>query len=238
MPPFWLHALATGYLAFGAVCAVVIAIDEVREPQRTWIMNLVWPVTALFGAGWIAWQYFRYGKPATARKPGSEPRRGGAIPSWIEVANGTLHCGAGCTIGDICAETLLIAFPAVAVAFGRHAWFTDRIFAAWILDYLFAYAFGIFFQYFTIAPMRGLKFPAGIAAAIKADTLSLTAWQMGMYGFVAVAHFFIFPSMLGVKLQAGSVEFWFVMQIAMTLGFLTSFPVNWWLIRRGIKESM
>jgi len=29
-----------------------------------------------------------------------------------------------------------------------------------------------------------------------------------------------------------------VMQIAMLAGFLTSYPVNWWLIRRGIKEAM
>ena len=33
-------------------------------------------------------------------------------------------------------------------------------------------------------------------------------------------------------------EFWFVMQIAMLAGFATSYPVNWWLIRAGIKEKM
>jgi hypothetical protein len=29
-----------------------------------------------------------------------------------------------------------------------------------------------------------------------------------------------------------------MMQIAMTFGFVTSYPVNWWLISRGIKERM
>ncbi|MGH7951816.1 MAG: DUF4396 domain-containing protein [Limisphaerales bacterium] len=29
-----------------------------------------------------------------------------------------------------------------------------------------------------------------------------------------------------------------MMQIAMVAGFLTSFPVNWLLVRRGIKEKM
>jgi len=28
------------------------------------------------------------------------------------------------------------------------------------------------------------------------------------------------------------------MQWAMIGGFITSYPVNWWLIRAGIKESM
>jgi Domain of unknown function (DUF4396) len=29
-----------------------------------------------------------------------------------------------------------------------------------------------------------------------------------------------------------------MMQIAMTCGFATAYPVNWGLIRRGIKEKM
>ena len=86
--------------------------------------------------------------------------------------------------------------------------------------------------------MRGLSFRDGIIAALKADTLSLTAWQIGMYGFMAVAYFGLFQHSLGVKLQTNSFEFWFMMQIAMVFGFLTSYPVNWWLIKRGIKEKM
>ncbi|MGE4197329.1 MAG: DUF4396 domain-containing protein, partial [Phycisphaerales bacterium] len=30
----------------------------------------------------------------------------------------------------------------------------------------------------------------------------------------------------------------FTMQIAMLAWFATSYPVNWWLIRSGIKERM
>jgi hypothetical protein len=29
-----------------------------------------------------------------------------------------------------------------------------------------------------------------------------------------------------------------MMQIAMLCGFLTSYPVNWWPLRSGIKEMM
>jgi hypothetical protein len=86
--------------------------------------------------------------------------------------------------------------------------------------------------------MRGLSFGAGIVAAIKADTLSLTAWQIGMYGFMAFAYFYIFRIAIGAELRTDTVEFWFMMQIAMIFGFLTAYPVNWWLIRIGIKEKM
>jgi Domain of unknown function (DUF4396) len=43
---------------------------------------------------------------------------------------------------------------------------------------------------------------------------------------------------LGTKLEPTVVEFWFTMQIAMICGFLTSYPFNWRLLRRGLKEKM
>jgi hypothetical protein len=244
MIPAWLHNLSVAYLLLGAVCAAVIMFDEIRHPQHMWIMNVVWPVTALFGTVWIPWQYFAYGRLSTHEKARAAMARREELPSRmlvpfpILVANATLHCGSGCTLGDICAEWLIFAVPAIAVVFGWHSIFDEQLFAVWIVDYLFAYALGIVFQYFTIAPMRGLSFGEGIIAAIKADTLSLTAWQIGMYGFMAFAHFYVFGQLIGTDLQVSSAEFWFMMQIAMLCGFLTSYPVNWWLIRSGIKEKM
>jgi hypothetical protein len=245
MIPGWLHALSLGYLVLGGVCALLIAADVIRYPQKMGIMNAVWPVTALFGTGWILWQYFRYGRAGSGRAAGrsqthsrsqsqSQPQPQQSIPFPIAVSNGTLHCGSGCTLGDLCAEWLVFTVPGIAVVFGWHSLFGEKMFAVWILDYLFAYAFGIVFQYFSIAPMRGLSVGQGLVAAIKADTLSLTAWQVGMYGFMAFAN----GPLLGQKLRTDSVEFWFMMQIGMLCGFVTSYPVNWWLIRSGIKEKM
>jgi hypothetical protein len=102
------------------------------------------------------------------------------------------------------------------------------------VDYGFAYAFGIAFQYYTIKPMRNLSVGQGLWAAVKADTLSLTSWQVGMYGWMAIATFAIF----GHELEKTSPVFWFMMQIAMLAGFFTAYPTNWWLLRRGIKERM
>ena len=48
----------------------------------------------------------------------------------------------------------------------------------------------------------------------------------------------IFAIGFGTKLEINSFEFWFVMQIAMMAGFLTSYPANWGLITRGLKERM
>jgi hypothetical protein len=241
MIPIWLHNLSIGFLALGIGCAAIIAIDEWFHPQRMWIMNLVWPLTALFGTVLWLWGYFRFGRlsarndiaAGTKGAPGDRSK-----PFAIMVAEASSHCGSGCTLGDICAEWLAFALPATAVWLGWHTLFSERIFAIWVLDYCFAYVIGIVFQFYTIAPMRNLDWAAGLWAAVKADTLSLTAWQVGMYGFMAVAIFGIFRHLLGLDLKVNSPEFWFMMQIAMIVGFMTSYPVNWWLLKSGLKERM
>ena len=82
--------------------------------------------------------------------------------------------------------------------------------------------------------MRNLPARGSPQAAVKADTLSLSAWQIGMYGWMAIVTFVIF----GRELPKTAPVFWFMMQIAMLVGFLTSWPVNAWLVKRGIKEAM
>ena len=244
MIPVWLHVLSIAALATGIVCALIVMIDVTRHPQHMWIMSAVWPLVALFAGPLALWGYFAYGRLDTrdmmmpAMEKGQKPPSKMLTPFPVIVGKGTAHCGAGCTLGDIIAEWLCFAVPAIAVAFGFRSIFSEKMYAVWIVDYLFAFSFGIVFQYFTIAPMRGLGLRDGIVAALKADTLSLTAWQVGMYGFMALADFYFFRRLIGAKLEADSVEFWFMMQIAMLCGFATSYPVNWWLIEAGLKEKM
>ncbi|HEV2364373.1 MAG TPA: DUF4396 domain-containing protein [Caulobacteraceae bacterium] len=100
-----------------------------------------------------------------------------------------------------------------------------------MIDYIVAFALGVAFQYFTIQPMRRLSIAAGVAAALRADAASITAWQVGMYGFMAIAQFPWFHRLYGALAAADAPEIWFAMQLAMLCGFATSFPVN--LAARG-----
>lgn len=244
MFPPWLHNLSWAALSVGGLCALITAIDVVRHPQHMQIMNVVWPITALFGGPFTLWMYFRYGRLATYAKANAAKWRHEAPPRTTEtpypiiVAKGTNHCGAGCTIGDIVAEWLAFLVPTVAVWLGWGSIFSDKMFAVWVLDFIFAFLLGIVFQYFAIAPMRQLSLWQGIVAALKADTLSLAAWQIGMYGLMAFVQLYLLGHLFGHRAAVNSPEFWFVMQIAMLAGFATSYPVNWWLISSGIKEKM
>ncbi len=108
------------------------------------------------------------------------------------------------------------------------------IWPALIADFALAYLLGIVFQYFAIVPMRGLGFKAGVVAAVKADTLSIAAYEIGMFAWMALVYFVLFHP----HLTPDQPAYWFMMQIAMIVGFATSYPMNRWLIKRDLKEAM
>ena len=97
MIPTWLHILSIVSLAIGVTGAVVIALDEAKYPQHMWIMNVVWPMTALFASVLGLLGYMAVGRNKTPGGAGGEPSFA------VAVGTGTTHCGAGCTLGDIVA---------------------------------------------------------------------------------------------------------------------------------------
>jgi hypothetical protein len=219
MPPTWLVVVAWCALAIAFASAIIITFDifvrRNRQPMR--VMEAVWPITALYLGPLALWVYWRYARPTS--------RRG--HPQWVTTAIGVSHCGAGCTLGDIIAEFVIFALALQLLG--------SMLLAEYVGDYIAALALGILFQYWALAPMRGLNFRDGVRAAAKADVLSLTAFEVGLFGWMAIMVFVLFPS---APLHPTSPVYWFLMQIGMILGFATSWPANVWLIRRGIKESM
>lgn len=153
-------------------------------------------------------------------------------PTREQVAVSVFHCGAGCTIGDILGEAGLFVIGGSVATFVAGAEFDTKL----VADFFLAYVLGIFFQYFTIVPMRGLSPGKGILAAMRADTISIGAFEIGMFGWMALTRFVLFPE--PNRIYPNAAVFWFMMQIAMIVGWTTSYPANVWLIRRGWKEKM
>jgi hypothetical protein len=226
--PTWLTILAWIALITGGLCAVGILVDIylAGNRQKMPIMEAVWPVNALYLGPLTVWLYVRYGRRMSTRVQ-AEQSDPPDKPRWATTTIGVLHCGAGCTLGDIIAETGIFLL-AITIA-GQAIW------AEFIGDYVLALALGIVFQFFAIAPMRGLSVGKGLVEAAKADFLSLTAFEVGLFGWMALMAFVFFP---GPHLHPDTAAYWFLMQVGMALGFLTAYPINAWLIRRGIKEAM
>jgi hypothetical protein len=60
-----LAALAWISLIAAFACALMITVDEIRHPQKMWVMNLVWPITALYFSIFVVWAYYRLGRKAS-----------------------------------------------------------------------------------------------------------------------------------------------------------------------------
>ncbi|WP_425264254.1 DUF4396 domain-containing protein [Streptomyces bungoensis] len=95
------------------------------------------------------------------------------LPGWVTSAKTISHCGAGCVLGDIAGEWLVRA-SGLTIA-GK------PLYADFLLDFAFAWLLGIGFQYFTIVPMRDVGPAQGLFAAVKADTFSIPAFQVGLF---------------------------------------------------------
>ncbi|MGH3152785.1 MAG: DUF4396 domain-containing protein [Streptosporangiaceae bacterium] len=219
MAPTWLTVVAWTYLALCFCCAAVIAFDIFvagrRQPMR--VMNAVFPVTALYFGPLALAFYWRWGRPPVQGRPW-----------WAMMATEVSHCGAGCVLGDVISE---FAIFWLALTIAGATWGAE-----YVGDYVLALAFGIVFQYFAIAPMRGLGLIDGLNAATKADFISLTFFEVGLFGWMAIFMFVLFPA--SHQLMPSSAAYWLLMQVGMVIGSATSWPANVWLVRRGIKIPM
>lgn len=120
MTPEWLEPLATAFLALAFLSATVMVVILIVRPQKMWIMDVVWPVTALYWGPVGLWRLWDMGAPPASRAKHTEQQRrkqrqkddaaragrkqeekGPMKPFWQQVAVAVSHCGAGCTLGDM-----------------------------------------------------------------------------------------------------------------------------------------
>jgi cation transport ATPase len=267
-------------IALGALSFIIIYVDiQMGRYQGMTIMNIAWPVTALFMWPLVLFMYFKYGRA----KPGGEVmdhshhqhheaaakhehheekpehahcahhagheektthdhshhehhhdhdhshHHGEAekkTPAFVNMYISSTHCASGCSIADIIGEaSIFILGLTIAGSF---------IWTGFIVDYILALIIGLAFQYYSIKPMQPDTARGTLLwQAFKADILSLTSFQIGMYAWLFISVYLIF----GQAINAGDPIFWFMMQIAMMLGMFTTMPVNKWLIKVGIKHA-
>ncbi len=216
----------------GILSAFIISFDIKKNPQSMKIMNTVWVLTALWGSVLALIAYYWFGREARMKMDMKGMDMKGMDMNkhkkWQSVALSTLHCGAGCTLADIIGALFISILPITIFGY--------VIFGSWAVSYILALIIGIYFQYLAIKEMQPqMNSKDAIKKAAKADFLSLTSWQIGMYGWSAIIGFAILN---GNFYSPFSWSFWFSMQIAMLFGFITAYPMNILLIKWGLKKGM
>ena len=140
---------------------------------------------------------------------------------WRQVLGSTMHCVAGDGVGILAGAVIgaIIHLPRLA-DIG--------------LEYLLGFGFGwTIFQALFMRNMMGGSYKRALGSTFIAELLSMNWLMAGMVPVMTLA----------MKAIPGghdprTADFWFSMSMALLVGFITAYPINWWLVSNHLKHGM
>jgi len=140
---------------------------------------------------------------------------------WRQVLGSTMHCVAGDGVGILAGAIIASSFHLSKV--------TDIT-----LEYLLGFGFGwTIFQALFMRAEAGGSYARSLSSTFLPELLSMNYLMAGMV-----------PTMILVKNYVPASDdplgpaFWFVMSMALLVGFVTAYPMNWWLVSNHMKHGM
>lgn len=206
----------------------------------------LWLITAVLSAGYVAWDQFTGNPEPAVMKWGfvlvtlymgpiglllyvmsdKEPQPGTheefIAPLWKQGVGSTVHCVAGDATGIILAAvvTALVGLP---------------MWADLIVEYIAGFLFGLLiFQALFIRRMMGGTYAENVRRSFLPELISMNCMMAGMAPVMAFL-------MMGRDMRAmwpGEPLFWMVMSLGVIVGFAIAYPVNVWMVSRGIKHGL
>ena len=140
---------------------------------------------------------------------------------WRQVLGSTMHCVAGDGIGII-----------VGAAIGGVL--TLSFWPDFLLEYALGFGFGwAFFQAFAMRDVAGGSYLKSLKMTFLPELLSMNLLMTGM----------VITSQFAMRSVRGSddptrPQFWFIMSMALIVGFVCAYPINWWLVANHMKHGM
>ena len=210
------------------------------------IFVLAWLIVAVASAAYVAWDQFHGNPEPAVMKWGfvlmtlymgpiglllyvmadKEPTPGSheefIRPLWKQGVGSTVHCVAGDATGIILA--------AVAVALiGLPMW------ADLIVEYVAGFLFGLLiFQALFMRKTMGGGYSENVRRSFLPELISMNCMMAAMAPVMAFL-------MMGRDMRAmwpGEPLFWMVMSLGVIAGFAIAYPVNVWMVARGMKHGL
>jgi Domain of unknown function (DUF4396) len=140
---------------------------------------------------------------------------------WRQVLGSTMHCVAGDGIG-------IIVGAAIGAGLALSFW------PDFLLEYTLGFGFGwAFFQAFAMRDMAGGSYLASLRATFLPELLSMNLLMTGM---LLTSQFARRNADRGN--DPAHPQFWFIMSMALIVGFVCAYPMNWWLVANHMKHGM
>lgn len=214
------------WYGIGLLGALWVLQDEYRlntqvQPALKW----AWPIIVLFFSAIGIALYLWTCRPAgIGDKHGDEKQK--AHHAYVEstfrkVTGAVIHCVGGDGLGIM---TAMIIARIAGFSFWQEYWF----------EYIAGFAFGwLIFQYKAMRKMAG---SAGRALWMggRAEFFSMITVMAGM----GIIMGYVTPLVAGEQPAPTTFAFWGFGALGLMLGFIATYPMNYWLIKIGWKHGM
>jgi len=153
-------------------------------------------------------------------QPGTHERFTAAL--WKQGVGSTIHCVAGDATGIILAAaiTATLGLPMRVDL---------------LVEYAAGFAFGLFiFQSLFMKEMMGGSYLENVRKTFLPEFISMNAMMAGMAPVMSFL-------MMGRDMRAmvpSELLFWGVMSLGVIAGFMVAYPVNVWMVTRGLKHGL
>lgn len=210
-----LNGIMLLWFVLTAMAVAFVAIDIKSTPESLvlkWGFVLITAYTGPIGA-------FLY--VLGCREPLPELHEQYIAVRWRQVLGSTMHCvagdGVGILAGAVIAAYLTLSRPADIA-----------------LEYALGFGFGwSIFQALFMRDMAGGSYTRSLASTFMPEFLSMNFLMAGMMPIATLGRIAV-----GEDFEPLRPAFWFVMSMALLFGFIVAYPINWWLVAKGLKHGM
>ena len=216
--PFpWNDLVLLAWFSLTAVSVACVALDAYRSNPELTVMKWGWVLVTLYtGPVGLTLYVLSCKEPF----PGTHERF--IQPLWKQGLGSVIHCAAGDATGIIVAATVtgLLGLPmAVDLA----------------VEYVAGFGFGLFiFQALFMKDMMGGSYRAALRRSLVPEWLSMNFMMAGMFPTMVIL-------MMGRDMRAmepTQLAFWGAMSAAVIVGLAVAYPVNVWMVEKGLKHGM
>ena len=203
------------WFLLAAAPLLFVAIDILTTPESPvmkWGFVLLTAYTGVIGA-------FLYVLGCREPLPGTHEQYTAA--QWRQTLGSTMHCVAGDGVGILAGAVLSSVLGISGMA-------------EMILEYILGFAFGwTIFQALFMRDMAGGTYLGALKSTFMSELLSMNLLMAGMM-----------PTMMILRMYVPAADnpltpnFWFVMSMALLVGFIIAYPMNWWLVANHLKHGM
>lgn len=157
----------------------------------------------------------------SCREPREVPHERFVAPLWKQAVGSTIHCLAGDATGVIVAAAVT---GVLGLPMGQDL----------VVEYVAGFLFGLLvFQALFTKDMLGGTYPEAVRQTFVPEWLSMNGVMAGMSPVMVVL-----MTRASGAMEPTDLRFWGIMSLATLAGAVLAYPVNVWLVARGLKHGM